>query len=54
MAGIAVASEWFGITPRAYADKNAAQLDLFETVPGREMAERELAETRAKLMLHVL
>jgi len=52
--GIAVACEWFGMTPHAYADLLEKQTGILETAPGREMATRELAATRARLMLHVL
>ncbi|MBM1219211.1 HD domain-containing protein [Ponticoccus sp. SC2-23] len=54
VTGIAVACDWFAVTPHGYADMLEAQKDILETAPGREMAARELAATRAKLMLHVL
>jgi HD superfamily phosphodiesterase len=54
VTGIAVACDWFGITPSAYADRLAQQLDWYETPEGRAMAEAELAATRVALMMHVL
>ena len=54
VTGIAVACDWFGVTPHAYVDQVEAQLPKFETEHGRRLAEAELAETRRKLMLHVL
>lgn len=54
VTGISVASDWFGVTPHAYADQIEAQLARFETQPGRAMAEAELAITRSRLMFHVL
>ncbi|MGG7565196.1 HD domain-containing protein [Rhodovulum sp. DZ06] len=53
-AGIAVAADWFGTTPRGYADRLEDQVGALETAPGREMARRELDATRIALMLHVL
>ena len=52
--GVAVACDWFKITPHQYADRLVRQLSAFETEAGREMAENALAETRAALMLHLL
>lgn len=54
VTGIAVACQWFGVTPHGYADKLEAQLDILETEAGREMAREELSATRGKLLLHVL
>ena len=54
VTGIAVAADWFGITPHAYADQVERELHRFETAQGRSMAEATLAETRRKLMLHVI
>ena len=54
VTGVAVACDWFGVTPHNYADQVEAQLVKFETGHGRAMAEAELAVTRDKLMLHVL
>lgn len=54
VTGISVASDWFGMTPHAYADKLYEQLGLLETEAGREMAQEELVRSRAALMLQVL
>lgn len=54
VTGIAVACDWFAITPGAYADRLVAQFDKYETEFGRALAEAELAESRKALMLHVL
>jgi hypothetical protein len=54
VTGIAVACDWFGVTPHAYADRAAAQIPQFETEFGRTLAEAALAETRCRLMFHVL
>ena len=54
VTGISVASDWFGITPRAYADRLEGELAAFETGHGRTLAAAELAGSRAALMLHVL
>ena len=54
VTGIAVACDWFGVTPHVYVDQVEAQLPKFETEHGRRLAEAELADTRRKLMLHVL
>ncbi|HPG04610.1 MAG TPA: metal-dependent phosphohydrolase, partial [Rhodoblastus sp.] len=54
VTGIAVACDWFGVTPHAYVDQVEAQLPKFETEHGRRLAEAEMADTRRKLMLHVL
>lgn len=54
VTGIAVACDWFGVTPHAYCDRAAAQLPQFETELGRDLAETELANTRSRLMLHLL
>lgn len=54
VTGIAVACDWFGITPGAYAGRLVEQFDKYETAFGRELAEAELEASRAALMLHVL
>jgi HD domain len=54
VTGIAIACDWFGTTPSAYAAKLAGQFDWYETPEGRAMAEAELTATRAALMMHVL
>lgn len=52
--GIAVACDWFAMTPRAYADRLAGEFHWFELPESRTLAEAELESTRAALMLHVL
>lgn len=54
VTGIAVACDWFGITPHAYADRLDMQFDLLETDAAPEMARAELAASRAALMLCVI
>jgi len=54
VTGIAVACDWFKLTPRLYWERQTRQLDLFETEAGRRMAEEELPRTRAALMLHLI
>lgn len=54
VTGIAVACDWFGTTPHAYADRLEVQAGQLETEAGRTWAAETLAETRARLMLHVL
>ena len=54
VTGIAIAADWFGMTPSAYANRIETELGWFETPQGREMALAELAVTRAQLMMHVL
>jgi hypothetical protein len=55
ITGIGVACDWFKLTPAQYALKlektNLAQL---ETEVGRQMAERDLVESRRILKLHVI
>lgn len=55
VTGISVACDWFKMTPHQYADKlettNLAQL---ETEIGRQIAERDLAESRRILQLHLI
>jgi HD superfamily phosphodiesterase len=50
VAGIAVACDWFGLTPGAYADRTEPQIEtrLF-TETARTIARAELAETRRRL-----
>jgi HD superfamily phosphodiesterase len=50
VAGIAVACDWFGLSPGEYADRTEPQIDgrLF-TEPAREIARAELADTRRRL-----
>ena len=52
--GIAIACDWFGVTPRAYADRLEAQAPALETAAGRAMAAETLAASRAALMLRLL
>ena len=54
VTGISVACDWFGVTPHIYADRLEAELVKFETEPGREMAAQALADSRTRLLLHVL
>lgn len=54
VAGIAIASDWFGKTPRAYADHLDDSLAKLETKAGREMAIETLKQSRMALKLHVL
>jgi HD superfamily phosphodiesterase len=52
--GVAVACDWFKMTPRQYADRLDQQVSILETETGRQMAAKALAETRAALMLHLI
>jgi len=52
--GVAVACDWFKMTPRQYATRVSTQLDLLETEAGRRMAGEALNETRAALMLGLI
>ncbi|MGJ4967063.1 MULTISPECIES: HD domain-containing protein [unclassified Bradyrhizobium] len=52
--GVAVACDWFKMTPRQYASRLTAQLAVLETEAGRLMAEEALGETRAALMLDLI
>lgn len=54
VTGIAVACDWFKLTPRAYADRLEAQKDTLETEAGRVYAAQTLAASRKALMLHVI
>lgn len=54
VTGIAIACEWFGTTPRAYADKLEAQVSILETEVGQAWAAETLADTRQRLKLHIL
>ena len=54
VTGISVACDWFGQTPHAYADRLEEQVGILETELGRDLAAATLADTRARLMLHVL
>jgi HD domain len=54
VTGVAVASDWFKLTPRQYADRLEGQVTILETEIGRQMAAQALAETRIALMLHLI
>lgn len=54
VTGVAVACDWFKLTPHQYADRLTKQFSLLETPAGRDMAEAELATTRETLMLHLI
>ena len=54
VTGVAVACDWFKMTPRQYADRLEAQVGILETEAGRELAAEELAKSRAALMLHLI
>lgn len=54
VTGIAVACDWFGITPHAYADKLEDQVNILETDKGRDWAATTLADTRKRLKLHLI
>lgn len=54
VTGVAVASDWFKMTPRQYADRLEAQVGILETEAGRELAAEELGKSRAALMLHLI
>ena len=54
VTGISVASDWFGMTPGDYARKLAGETGKLETEHGRLWAAGTLADSRKRLMLHVL
>lgn len=54
VTGVAVACDWFKMTPHQYANRLEQQVSILETEAGREMAAQELARTRAELMLHLI
>ncbi len=54
VTGIAVACDWFGITPHAYADRLEKQVGILETEQGRIWARETLDETRQRLKLHLI
>jgi HD superfamily phosphodiesterase len=50
VAGIAIACDWFGLTPGEYADRTEPQIeDRLFTEAARAIARRELAQTRRVL-----
>lgn len=54
VTGIAVACDWFKLTPRAYADRLEEQKGALETQAGRDYAVETLAASRKALMLHLI
>ena len=54
VTGIAVACDWFKLTPHAYADRLEDQKGKLETEAGRKYATQTLAASRNALMLHVI
>lgn len=54
VTGVAVACDWFKMTPHQYADRLEEQFGLLETTQGPDLARQELARTRRALMLHVI
>lgn len=54
VTGIAVACEWFKLTPHAYADRLEIQKTALETESGCRFATETLAASRQALMLHVI
>jgi hypothetical protein len=54
VTGVAVACDWFKMTPHAYAERLEQQVAALETEAARGMAARELARTRGELMLHLI
>ena len=54
VTGVAVACDWFKMTPHAYAARLDEQVKMLETEVGRDIAARELARTRGELMLHLI
>jgi hypothetical protein len=54
VTGVAVACDWFKLTPRQYADRLERQVCILETEAGRQIAAQVLTESRAALMLHLI
>lgn len=54
VTGIAVASDWFGLTPTGYANRLPEIIDKLETDAAVDMARSELTATRGKLKMHVI
>jgi len=54
VTGIAIASDWFGKTPRAYVDHLARVHSQLETAAGCQFAAAALDQSRRALKLHVL
>ena len=54
VTGIAVACDWFKMTPHQYADLLERQLSLLETELAQKMATQALTHSRSALMLHLI
>jgi hypothetical protein len=54
VTGVAVACDWFKMTPRQYADRLEHQVGELETEMGRQWAAQELRATRSALKLSVI
>ncbi len=54
VTGVAVACDWFKMTPHRYAERLEQQVAQLETASGREWAAETLSATRAALMLHLI
>lgn len=54
ITGLAIVSEWFKQTPREYIAWLETVLSELETEAGKEMAQRELAQTRAMLKIDLI
>ena len=54
VTGIAVACDWFKLTPHAYADRLEDQKTTLETEAGCRLATQTLKAARHALMLHVI
>jgi hypothetical protein len=54
VTGVAVACDWFRMTPSEYVERIAPQVEKFFTKAGARMAREDLAHTRAALKTDVL
>jgi hypothetical protein len=54
VTGVAIACDWFKLTPHQYADRLNQLAPRLETEAGRRIAADQLAKTRAALMLHLI
>jgi len=54
VTGVAVACDWFKMTPGQYAARLTKQIDVLETEPGRRWAADELQKTHSALMLDLI
>jgi HD domain len=52
--GVAVAGDWFRLTPRQYCDRLDGQTQNLETEAGRRWSLADLAATRAALFTHLI